>query len=141
MQLKLFSIPKQERIRSRGSEFFPLREVPILKRDAIEENNCLFQQSPLDVRTFFGVLATPLEYDQEIPQSQITKPPTPQRGRDKGTQVNYQDTPTRCFPEELYRVYTLLRGSWGTPPPPPPVWEQKCSPVAENGLGYPKGLK
>ena len=28
----------KERIRSRGSEFFPLREVPILKRDAIELN-------------------------------------------------------------------------------------------------------
>ena len=25
------------------SEFFPLREVPILKRDAIEENHCLIQ--------------------------------------------------------------------------------------------------
>ena len=40
-----------------GSEFVPLREVPILKRDAIEENNCLIQ-SPLDVRNFFSVLAT-----------------------------------------------------------------------------------
>ena len=26
-----------------GSKFFLLREVPILKRGAIEENNCLFQ--------------------------------------------------------------------------------------------------
>ena len=26
-----------------GSKFFPLREVPILKRDAIEENHCLIQ--------------------------------------------------------------------------------------------------
>ena len=26
-----------------GSKFFPLREVPILKRDAIEENYCLIQ--------------------------------------------------------------------------------------------------
>ena len=25
------------------STFFPLREVPILKKDAIEENHCLFQ--------------------------------------------------------------------------------------------------
>ena len=26
-----------------GSKFFPLREVPILKRDVIEENHCLVQ--------------------------------------------------------------------------------------------------
>ena len=26
-----------------GSEFFPLKEVPILKKDAIEENHCLIQ--------------------------------------------------------------------------------------------------
>ena len=26
-----------------GSKFFPLREVPILKTDAIEENHCLIQ--------------------------------------------------------------------------------------------------
>ena len=25
------------------SKFFPLREVPILKKDAIEENHCLIQ--------------------------------------------------------------------------------------------------
>ena len=35
-----------------GSEFFPLRVVPILKRDAIEVNHCLVQYSPFDVRTF-----------------------------------------------------------------------------------------
>ena len=35
-----------------GSTFFPLREVPILKRDAIEENHCLVQYSPLDVGNF-----------------------------------------------------------------------------------------
>ena len=28
---------------SSGSKLFPLREVPILKRDAVEENHCLFQ--------------------------------------------------------------------------------------------------
>ena len=40
----------KERIRSFfRSEFFSLREVPILKRDAIEENHCLFQLSPFDV--------------------------------------------------------------------------------------------
>ena len=33
----------KERIRSSGSKFFPLREVPILSRDAIEENHCLIQ--------------------------------------------------------------------------------------------------
>ena len=33
-----------------GSIFFPLREVPILKRGAIEENHCLFQESSFDVR-------------------------------------------------------------------------------------------
>ena len=26
-----------------GSKFFPLREVPILKSDAIEENHCLIE--------------------------------------------------------------------------------------------------
>ena len=44
----------------RGSKFFPLREVPILKRDAIEENHCMVQYSPFDVLTFFSILATPL---------------------------------------------------------------------------------
>ena len=43
-----------------GSKFFPLREVPILKRDAIGENHCLILLSPFDVRNFFSVLATPL---------------------------------------------------------------------------------
>ena len=38
----------------------PLREVPILKRNVIEENHCLNQQSPFDVCNFFSVLATPL---------------------------------------------------------------------------------
>ena len=46
----------KERIRSL---FFPLREVPILKRDTIEENHCLIQESPFDVRNFFSILATP----------------------------------------------------------------------------------
>ena len=32
-----------------GSKFFPLREVIILRRDAIEENNCLFQLSLFNV--------------------------------------------------------------------------------------------
>ena len=43
-----------------GSKFFPLREVPILKRDTIEENHCLIQWSPFDGRNFFSILATPL---------------------------------------------------------------------------------
>ena len=38
-----------------GSEFFPLREVPILKRDAIEENHCLSQYSPFGVVTFLAL--------------------------------------------------------------------------------------
>ena len=33
----------QERIRSLWERILPLREVPILKRDAIEENQCLIQ--------------------------------------------------------------------------------------------------
>ena len=37
-----------------------LREVPILKREAIEENHCLIQRSPYVVRNFSSVLATPL---------------------------------------------------------------------------------
>ena len=43
-----------------GSKFFPFREVPILKRDAIEVNHYLVQYSPFVVRNFFSVLATPL---------------------------------------------------------------------------------
>ena len=43
-----------------GSKFLSLREVPILKRDTIEENHCLFQLSPFDVRNFFSELTTPL---------------------------------------------------------------------------------
>ena len=43
-----------------GSKFFPLRVVPILKRDAIEVNHCLVQYSPFDVHNFFSILATPL---------------------------------------------------------------------------------
>ena len=37
------------------SKFFSLREVPISKRDAIEEN-----LSPFDVCNFFSILATPV---------------------------------------------------------------------------------
>ena len=33
---------------------------PILKRDVIEENHCLVQYSPFDVRNFISFLATPL---------------------------------------------------------------------------------
>ena len=43
-----------------GSKFFPLREVPIMKRDAIVLNHCSIQYSPFDMHTFFSVLATPL---------------------------------------------------------------------------------
>ena len=39
---------------------FPLRAVPILKRYATEDNHCLIQYSPFDVRNFFSVYATPL---------------------------------------------------------------------------------
>ena len=53
-----------ERIRSSGSKFFPLREVPISKRDIIVENHCLIQRYPFDVRNFFKVLATSLVLEQ-----------------------------------------------------------------------------
>ena len=43
-----------------GSKFFPLREVPILKRDVIGENHNLIQKSPFDVRNILSILATPL---------------------------------------------------------------------------------
>ena len=39
--IRNFSIRKK--FAPRGSEFFPLREVPILERDGIEENHCSFQ--------------------------------------------------------------------------------------------------
>ena len=52
---------KRKKIAPSGSEFFPLREVPILKRDVIVENICLIQLSTFDVRNFCSVLATPLQ--------------------------------------------------------------------------------
>ena len=54
-----------------GSKFFPIREVPIMKRDAIEENHCLIQQSSFDVSNFFSVLATPLKPDKAL---RVVKP-------------------------------------------------------------------
>ena len=45
-----------------GSKFFPFWEVPIFKRDTIEENHCLIQKSPVDVQSFFSILATPLTW-------------------------------------------------------------------------------
>ena len=44
-----------------GSEFFSLREVYILKMNAIVENYCLIKWSPFDVRNFFSAVATPLQ--------------------------------------------------------------------------------
>ena len=41
-----------------GIKFFPLREVAVVKRGAIEENQCLIEESPFDLRSFFSVLAT-----------------------------------------------------------------------------------
>ena len=40
-----------------GSKFFPLREVPIMKKDAIEGNHCLILSPPFDVRNCFSVLS------------------------------------------------------------------------------------
>ena len=54
----------KERIRSLWKQILPLREVPISKRGAIEENHCLIQLSPFDVRNYFGVLATLLAVAQ-----------------------------------------------------------------------------
>ena len=51
---------KRKEFAPSGSKFFPLREVPILKKNAIEKNHCLIQLSPFDMRTFFSVLAMPL---------------------------------------------------------------------------------
>ena len=52
---------KRKEFAAFGSKLFTLREVPILKRDAIEENHCLVQYSPFDVREFFSsILAMPL---------------------------------------------------------------------------------
>ena len=44
----------------RGIAFFPLREVPNMTRDAIEENHALIQKSPFYVRNCLNILATPL---------------------------------------------------------------------------------
>ena len=47
----------RERIHSLWEQILSL-EVPILKRDTIEENPCYFQYSPVDVCNFFSNLAT-----------------------------------------------------------------------------------
>ena len=49
-----------------GSKFFPLREVPILKREVNEENNCRIQLSPFDVHNFFSILATLIVLQRSI---------------------------------------------------------------------------
>ena len=41
-----------------GSEFFPLREVPLMKRDAIDENYSSLQWYPFDVRSYNNILAS-----------------------------------------------------------------------------------
>ena len=43
-----------------GGKLFLLGEVSFLKREVIEENHCLVQYSPFDVRNVISVLATPL---------------------------------------------------------------------------------
>ena len=40
-----------------GSKYFPLREVPILKKNAIDKNHCLFQRPPVEVRNTGYALA------------------------------------------------------------------------------------
>ena len=52
--------PQRNEFAPSGSKFFSLREVPIMKRDAIELNHCLMQYSPFNVCTLFSVLAMPL---------------------------------------------------------------------------------
>ena len=51
---------EREEFAPSGSKFFPLRKVPFFKRDEIEENHCLIQESLFDVRNFCSVLVTPL---------------------------------------------------------------------------------
>ena len=46
-----------------GGKFFSLREAPILRRDAIEENHCLTQKSPFNVRYCSSILASQLYKD------------------------------------------------------------------------------
>ena len=53
-----------------GSKFFPLREVSVVKRDAIEEDRCLIQYS----RNLFNVLATTLNSIQRPPSSYTCTP-------------------------------------------------------------------
>ena len=42
------------------TEYAALREVPNMKRDAIDENHCLFQLSAFDVLNCFSIMAMPL---------------------------------------------------------------------------------
>ena len=53
----------KEIICSLWEQIFSLREVPLMKRDAIELNHCFILYSPSDVPNFFSVLATPLNID------------------------------------------------------------------------------
>ena len=62
----------KEIIRSLWEQIISFKRSSYSKRDAIEENHCLIQQSPFDVHNFFSVLATPLHVfrvsDQIIPK-------------------------------------------------------------------------
>ena len=55
---------RRERIRSlweqKRERIFSFKRSSHLKRDAIEENHCLIQYSPFDVRNVFSIQATPL---------------------------------------------------------------------------------
>ena len=52
----------KERIRYLWEQILTFKKSSIFERDAIEENHCLFQWSPFDMRSFFSVLTTPLEW-------------------------------------------------------------------------------
>ena len=52
---------KRKEFAPSGSKIFLLREVPILKRNAIEDHNSLVQLCSFSVRNLFSVLNTPFE--------------------------------------------------------------------------------
>ena len=48
----IWNCSKRKEVIPSGSKFFLLRDVPIFKKHAIDENRCLIQYSPFDARNF-----------------------------------------------------------------------------------------
>ena len=106
MWQKWFSIPYGTALEGKnfapsGSKFFPLREVPILKRDAIEENHCLVRLSPFDAHSFFSVLATPLVHSLYSNRNQTVYLP-------EASSIMRALSGARCTDARLYTLWIKI---------------------------------